>query len=415
MLGASFRDRRPSGSFTPGLLAPKLWLTSDAAKITHTNGLISAWADKSGNGYDFAQATDANKPYWARADSLENRLLYSETISSWTPSDATYGSGKIQETATTATHYVASAAFDVVKGAVYNVTIRVGAAERTWAALRVYDGTNTRYAWLNLSTGAAGTTGADLSGSSAVNAGGGYWDWTVTWTAAASGSNGNLLVLPATADNVNSYLGTLGSGILFSRAHFRRASTSSTYLATTTFPQYAGLSGRSVVYFPGMARYVGRAHTAALDVTTGSGSYFIVYASDGGADSSNVKYFMYNEVFNTSGMNMAFTVNGYSWIRTNQAGANTTVAGNTAIAAGVPALATFVKTGTSGQWFRSGTTDNAAGTSSNSVSATADLRIGHESQALQGYLPEIIVFDRALSYSENMQLTNYLKSRWGIG
>jgi hypothetical protein len=41
----------------------KLWLdASDTSSITSSAGAVSAWNDKSGNGYNFAQATATNKP-----------------------------------------------------------------------------------------------------------------------------------------------------------------------------------------------------------------------------------------------------------------------------------------------------------------------------------------------------------------
>jgi len=50
--------------FTPTSLPNlKLWLdASDATSITSSSGAVSAWNDKSGNGYNFAQSTATNKP-----------------------------------------------------------------------------------------------------------------------------------------------------------------------------------------------------------------------------------------------------------------------------------------------------------------------------------------------------------------
>lgn len=40
-----------------------LWLRSDLG-ITQSGGLVSSWADQSGSGNDFIQATDSKKPVW---------------------------------------------------------------------------------------------------------------------------------------------------------------------------------------------------------------------------------------------------------------------------------------------------------------------------------------------------------------
>jgi len=49
--------------FSPLELSPVLWLdASDTSTITESGGAVSTWADKSGNGNDVTQATEANKP-----------------------------------------------------------------------------------------------------------------------------------------------------------------------------------------------------------------------------------------------------------------------------------------------------------------------------------------------------------------
>lgn len=49
--------------FTPLVLRPVLWLdAADTSTITSSGGAVSAWADKSGNGYSAAQATSTKQP-----------------------------------------------------------------------------------------------------------------------------------------------------------------------------------------------------------------------------------------------------------------------------------------------------------------------------------------------------------------
>jgi hypothetical protein len=63
-------DPDGDGNFTYSLLPPlpsdlnlSLWLdASDASTITHSNGSVSQWADKSGNAFHFTQTTAANQP-----------------------------------------------------------------------------------------------------------------------------------------------------------------------------------------------------------------------------------------------------------------------------------------------------------------------------------------------------------------
>lgn len=50
-------------AFSPIDLSPVLWLdAADTATITSSSGAVSAWADKSGNGYSAAQATSTKQP-----------------------------------------------------------------------------------------------------------------------------------------------------------------------------------------------------------------------------------------------------------------------------------------------------------------------------------------------------------------
>lgn len=50
-------------NFTPLSLSPQLWLdAADTTTITESGGAVSQWNDKSGNGYQFTQATAAAQP-----------------------------------------------------------------------------------------------------------------------------------------------------------------------------------------------------------------------------------------------------------------------------------------------------------------------------------------------------------------
>jgi len=50
-------------TFSPLELSPALWLdASDASTISDTGGAVDTWADKSGNGNDVTQSTEADKP-----------------------------------------------------------------------------------------------------------------------------------------------------------------------------------------------------------------------------------------------------------------------------------------------------------------------------------------------------------------
>jgi len=59
-----------AAAFTPTDLAGlKIWLdASDITTITKSSDLVSQWDDKSGNGYDYVQATGSSQPKWLSAN-----------------------------------------------------------------------------------------------------------------------------------------------------------------------------------------------------------------------------------------------------------------------------------------------------------------------------------------------------------
>lgn len=64
LIGLTRKLAPATGGWTPALLSPKLWLKADAG-VTEVAGAVSNWASQEGLGYNFAQATGANKPTYS--------------------------------------------------------------------------------------------------------------------------------------------------------------------------------------------------------------------------------------------------------------------------------------------------------------------------------------------------------------
>lgn len=395
--------------------APVLWLDgADSGVITQVNGLISQWNDKSGGGYNFAQATDANKPYLARSDSLENRLLQSENVSNgtaWPPNYVTAPNATtlLEGAGTGVTHNIYQT-FEGVKGATYDISahLKRGIGSRDARVSITWAGGAAIHAYVYLNDGTVG-----LSGSWSINP----TTSTVDGRYKVSGS----AVCPQSGTAyVYIYIGT-GGGVTFdgdststieaTKIHLAR--TGKGYVTTTTYPQYAGLNGRAVPYFPGTATYMSRAFTAALDIGVGDNTLFAVTRMDGAVDVATNFSILDSETYQTKGAIWRFQGGNIApMLRTSQAGASTSL--ERSAASGL-VLLSVVKSGTTGYLYQNGAQDSTSGTVANAITSSPNaLTIGRADQSLRGYLPEIIVFNRALSDSERMYIENYLRIKWGI-
>lgn len=432
-------DRSRANAISPLSItggAPVLWLDgAGSGVVTQANGLISAWADKSGNGYTFAQSTDANKPYLTRSDSLENRLLYSEDFSQaaiWSKGETTVSANattapngtatadKLQETDPTADHNITQN-HEVVKGASYTYSIYAKKGERNHIRLRPSnDGfPDSHYAFFNLDTGAVGSVvGAGIA-ASIESAGDGWYKCSVAITADASHASAYVQISISTDGSTLNYDGTVGSGVYLWGAHFAR--TGKGYITTTTFPIYAGLNGRAVPYFPGAATQMTNAALGA--VFTGEDpaiSVFVVAQTDAIASETRNIFAIENSA-NYNGarvlLHLSDSSPNYFAYKKDDAAATKSIDSGTPTAA--ITLLSFISPGTTGSLYANGSLVGSADTDLNLGTATLNkFSIGSWYSPLQdglrGYLPEVIVFNRALSSSERIYIENYLRIKWGI-
>lgn len=206
-------------SLPPGMTCSR---SSEASYWTAEGAL--AWAANNVPRYDHDPLTGEAKGILLEP-STNNNLTYSEDLTQWSATgvtiDADAGTapdggndfGKVQEQSGGTTHGVTraitwTALQQVVSGF-------VEADERSWLCIRLTDGTNTKYLFVNATTGAVGHTSAGLVDAHMQQLPGGRWRWSVAWTpAAGAGSVGLYLATANGGDALPSYSGSSGSGLL---------------------------------------------------------------------------------------------------------------------------------------------------------------------------------------------------------
>lgn len=147
--------------------------------------------------------------------------------------DGTLTADKLQEDNSNGTH-ITQQFVTFVAGVTYTFSVYAKAAERGWVVLILPSSAfgSSMVAYFNLSSGAVGTT-ANGPITYSASAGNGWWRFAITKTATAS-AGGNCPIEVASADNVNSYVGTTGSGIYLWGAQLEQGLQPSVYITTTS-------------------------------------------------------------------------------------------------------------------------------------------------------------------------------------
>jgi len=184
------------------------------ATVTGSNGLIQ-WAPN--NLIAFSEQFD--NAAWIR-------VAASVTANVELSPENTVTADKLVEDATTGVHSIYQI-YSQVAGTTYTVSFYAKAAERTWVRTRAAAGVN----YFDLANGTIGTLAAGVT-ATITPVGNGWYRVTATYTASTTGSS-NTQIAPTTADNVDSYTGTAGSGVFIWGAQLELGSTATTYNPTT--------------------------------------------------------------------------------------------------------------------------------------------------------------------------------------
>ena len=142
-----------------------------------------------------------------------------------------YGADKIQEDTTTNDHAIGNSTVAVGSGESATFSAFLKAAERNWAALRLYTGSGSKFAYFNLSNG---TLGSVDSGATAtiVSYGNGWYRCSITITM-VSVSISLPYVYASVGDGMRYYAGTTGSGIYCWGFQHEKAAYATSYMGPT--------------------------------------------------------------------------------------------------------------------------------------------------------------------------------------
>jgi hypothetical protein len=235
----------PANNFEGGIF-PKLTFTrASSATYYNSAGLIATAAtDVARINYNPATLVaqgllieEARTNNFTYSEDLSNAIWNksSSTISAnaTTAPDGTVTADKIVEVAASAQHYVVNGSFTGVAASVYSWTCYIKAAERTFCWLEFYGGFSAGTAYVDLATGAIGTTSGIGSGVTATEVGNGWYRLQLP-NATATAASMNVAIYTSTGDGVNSFLGDITKGIYIWGTQLELGDVASSYIPTTT-------------------------------------------------------------------------------------------------------------------------------------------------------------------------------------
>lgn len=386
-----------------------LWLdSSNSASITASDNAVSAWASRSG-AVSFAQATGANKPKQTRNDNLENQLIYSEEINAaWPLTNATESGNLITASAGSAQHYVRQNSGGVIGGQSYVLEVDLTYGNYQYLILGEDNDASVHLVVVDMVNGTLGTQTNCTATISTVSAG--RYRITLTYTR-TNNSNNQVKIAFGTASNNTTIPTWNASGtetFTFNRAAFRSALADSTYLATTSAPQFRGINGRSTLWFDGSTSYMTSAST--LDDLFNAGAKTVLVAFKGYNFDAGIN----GRLLADSGSKTMLYTSGDALVFSNNDGSNDFLTRTLTENLISTAFAThdtnlnLTLNGSAASPTASGNTSALTGTLVLGGTGTASLFFG-------GFLCELLTFDRVLTADELTAMTSYLEEKWSDG
>ena len=174
----------------------------------------------------FSYTEDFGNAYW-------NRSAITITANSTTAPNGTLTADSIVENTANTDHYVNVLSGLTLTASPYTLSVYSKKAGRDWFSLGLYNGTDSKYAWFNLNTGAIGTIQSGIT-ASIESVGNGWYRCSITRTMAAVSTN-YIGFIPTIADGGGAYLGNGTTATYIWGAQLELGSTATTYqpIATT--------------------------------------------------------------------------------------------------------------------------------------------------------------------------------------
>ena len=396
------------------------WLDATRGVTANSSNQVGTWADSSTNGRNFTQATTANKPIISRGDNLENMIAPSEDISGFTkvngsvtanavanPVDALVTADLFYENGAAGLHYFYPPAYGIFYiGRTYTISFYAKAAGRD--QIRFYFN----------STAFSGTSGASFNLTSVsvsnhgsatgtiTSVGSGWCLCTATMTADGTGTTTGEIYLKDSGGTL-SYTGDGTSGVYFWGLQMRDSAADSTYIQTTTAPQYRGVNGNKQIFFDGANDSLATTATTGDLFTNSAHTVFVVinYLTANGA---NDQFYLQGGTGTASFVVYESSGNMNSWIN-DGAGRNIAKAasiGNTIIVA--------VRHTGGNQYISINNGSETSGAAGNIATTSEVVRIGGtvSTTAIAGTVCEIITYNSAISTNDRTKVYQYLRDKW---
>ena len=412
------------------------WHANFNCPYTSSTYKVSSWVDNSKFTFNAAQSTAADRPYITRNDNRANWILDSEGFNtgSWTPTRASITANAIadiplssttagyhadysspdklvEDASVAATHLVAQSVSTQKNGETYIFSVYAKAAERSKLRL-LLSGTSfpaTPESTFTLSGG--GTTGGTIGCTPTITLiGNGWYRCSISVACTVNGNCQTIFYLDNGAGPT--YTGDGASGLYIWGAQFQENDADSTYLFTRAFQKFAGINGNKAVRF-----FDSDVLTTSADLKIdGDFAIFAVVKLRATTDAGTNYTILSDEVLNASGIMLR--LNGSPgpthqvFLRTNQAGANTTLTSSQSIAINTPTIISVVFSAGTATIYKNGVSIGSGAVTAPVQIATSALSLSLGSAPFQGEIGEVAVVNGTVTGGEHTNMITYLTEQW---
>lgn len=397
---------------------------------------VAAWHDASRYKLIALQGTGANKPTVTRCDDRQNLLLYSEAFdnAAWTPTRASVVGGVlttvpvastdiayhsdfsgpdklIEDASVAATHLIAQVVSTQKNGIDYVFSVYAKAAERSKLRL-LLSGTSfpaTPESTFTLSGG--GSTSGTVGCTPTITAlSDGWYRCSITASCTVNGNCQTIMYLNNGAGA--SYTGDGVSGLYLWGAQFRESDSASDYVHTNGLQKFHGINGNRAIRFSDTDVLT----TSADLPISGDFAIFAVIRLKATTDAATNYTILSDEVLNASGLilRLAGTPGPTLkvFLRTNQAGANTTLLSSQSVAINDTCIISVLFSAGTATIYKNGVSIGSGAVTAPVRATTGALTISHATEPFQGDMGEIIVVNGTVTGAEHTAIVNYLTDQY---